>query len=93
MTTEALDAAWAAVHDATPAGWHVLPPRYRPEAPGAPWVVVASNPHARAEARRSVQASGATEIAALRYLADRLRRETPTTGGVVGRPEAPAIVP
>ena len=31
MTTYDLEAAWAAVHDATPPGWHVGRPSYHDE--------------------------------------------------------------
>jgi hypothetical protein len=82
--TNDLEAAWDAVHDATPVGWTVQRPRHHAEAPGAPWHVVASNPRALAKDRRYVQASGATEAAALRHLAERLKKETSTTGGTAG---------
>ena len=90
--TDDLQAAWGAARAALPAGWTIEGPSYI-KAPGGPWVVVAANPRAQANHRRSVQASGATEAAALRHLARRLKTETPTTGGTAGSLGRPASIP
>ena len=92
MTDDA-QAAWGAVSAALPAGWTVERPSRVEAAPGGPWVVVAANPRAQPKHRRYVRASGATEAAALRYLAERLRRETPTTGGTAGGLDRSTTIP
>ena len=71
VTADDLEAAWNAVHDATPRGWSVQRPSLHLEDRDRPWHVVAVNPRARAKHRRYVEGTRATEAEALRDLAER----------------------
>jgi hypothetical protein len=61
-----LDDAWAAVHDAFPAGWRVMPPSHHSEEATRPWHVLAPDLRVNAPRRESVEATGWTEAEALR---------------------------
>ena len=69
-----LTAAWAEVHDATPAGWYVGQPSNHDA--GHEWVQYAFDPRERAQVgvrRREWTAVGATEVDVLREMARCLR--------------------
>jgi hypothetical protein len=65
----ALEDAWAAVHEVLPAGWTVMPPSHRIEEGTRPWHVVAVDLRSRALRKEYVEATGWTEAEALRDLA------------------------
>jgi len=74
MTDHDLDAAWAAVHDATPAGWYVGPPSYHDER--HEWTQYAFDQRERAvngARSREWTAIGATEVECLQEMARCLR--------------------
>ena len=68
-----LAAAWDAVHDALPAGWTVQRPSRHDEERERPWHVFAVDLRQRAKRREYVEATGWTEVEALRDLAGLLR--------------------
>ncbi len=66
-----LEAAWAAVHDALPAGWTV----YRPVCDDGRgrWTVVARDMRARNKRHDAIEAVGQSEAHSLQGLAELLR--------------------
>jgi hypothetical protein len=74
MTADDLEAAWAAVHDATPADWYVGRPSYHDER--HEWVIYGFDQHERAvngARSREWTAVGTTEVACLLETARCLR--------------------
>ena len=70
--THARQAAWAAIHEALPAGWRVGPPTFDPGQHH--WSVTArSGTRGRGKLPQTVTGTGASPEAALRALDDRLR--------------------
>jgi hypothetical protein len=70
MTTDDLEAAWAAVHDATPGGWYVGRPSYHDER--HEWAMYAFDQRGRPKSgarSRERTAVGATEVEVLREMA------------------------
>ena len=75
MTDDELEAAWAAVHDATPTGWHVGRPSYHDER--HEWTQYAFDPRETAKVgvrSREWTAIGATETDVLLKMARCLRQ-------------------
>lgn len=75
MIDEARERAWAAVHDAVARlpGWAVGPCTYHGEIERWHVTVVDLRPRGRQAKREAITATGPTEIAALRALAELLR--------------------
>jgi hypothetical protein len=68
-----IEAAWSAVHDATPAGWVVPRQGRHDEEHGRPWHVAAVDYRTSSRHHEHVEATGRTEAEALRDLAELLR--------------------
>jgi hypothetical protein len=68
-----LEAAWAAVHDALPAGWAVGRPSHHLAEHERPWHIIAVDLRRRALRKEYIEGTGWTEAEALRDLVALLR--------------------
>jgi hypothetical protein len=80
--TDDVEAAWDALYESLPAGWHIGRPSYDPARHA--WSVTAWGPRrGRDKAPQSVSGIGEDEGAALRDLDDRLRRARKPDSGLM----------